>query len=71
MYVAVILILSGWALGFRSRALWIYALGVALAFHLRVVLGEEPWLDRTHGEAWQRYKARVPRYRSTRTLKPP
>lgn len=42
MYVAVLLILCGWALGFRSRALAIYALAVAVAFHLRVVLGEEP-----------------------------
>jgi protein-S-isoprenylcysteine O-methyltransferase Ste14 len=62
MYIAVTLILSGWALGFHSRALWIYALAVALTFHLRVVFGEEPWLARTHGEAWPRYKARVPRW---------
>ena len=62
MYVAVILILCGWALMFRSVAFWIYALTVALAFHLRVVLGEEPWLARTHGEAWLQYTKRVPRW---------
>lgn len=62
MYIAVLLVLFGWALGFRSRTLAIYALVVMLAFHLRVVFGEEPWLARTHGEEWFRYKARVPRW---------
>jgi protein-S-isoprenylcysteine O-methyltransferase Ste14 len=62
MYVAVILILCGWAIGFRSPALGIYALVVGLGFHLRVVFGEEPWLARTHGEGWIQYKARVPRW---------
>src|SRR5262245_51241557 len=46
MYIAVLLVLSGWALGFHSRPLTIYAVTVALFFHLRVVLGEEPWLAR-------------------------
>ena len=62
IYIAVGLVLSGWALVFRSRALTVYALVVMLAFHLRVVLGEEPWLARTHGEQWARYKAKVPRW---------
>lgn len=62
MYIAVILVLWGWALGFRSRSLTIYALAVMLVFHLRVVLFEETWLDRTHGEKWVRYKAQVPRW---------
>jgi len=35
---------------------------VMLAFHLRVVFGEEPWLARTHGEKWTRYKDQVPRW---------
>ena len=62
MYVAVVLILWGWALGFRSGVIVVYGLAVTLAFHLRVVLGEEPWLARTHGDAWVRYKAEVPRW---------
>ena len=62
MYVAVILILCGWALGFASRDLWIYAGIVAVLFHLRVVLMEEPWLTRRHGEAYMAYKAKVPRW---------
>jgi protein-S-isoprenylcysteine O-methyltransferase Ste14 len=62
MYVAVVLVLWGWALGFRSRSVAIYALMVMVAFHLRVVFGEEPWLARKHGEQWARYKAQVPRW---------
>ena len=66
MYVSVVLILWGWAAGFQSRALALYALAVMVAFHLRVVLGEEPWLARTHGDAWDRYRAAVPRWLGVR-----
>ena len=31
-------------------------------FHLRVLLHEEPFLARTHGEAWTAYRARVGRW---------
>ena len=62
MYVSVVLILWGWAAGFQSPALALYALAVMVAFHVRVVLGEEPWLARTHGHAWDRYRAAVPRW---------
>ena len=62
MYVAVLIILCGWALAFPSLALWIYTGAIAIAFHLRVVLGEEPWLARAHGKAWQDYRARVRRW---------
>ena len=62
MYVAVALILWGWALGYHSIALAGYAATVMLAFHLRVVMGEEPWLEKTHGEIWHRYRRRVPRW---------
>jgi protein-S-isoprenylcysteine O-methyltransferase Ste14 len=62
MYVAVFLILSGWAIGFRSWPLALYAVAVLVAFHLRVVLHEEPWLARTFGVAWMRYRARVSRW---------
>ena len=62
MYVAVALILSGWAVLFGSPAHALYALAVVLLFHLRVVFGEEPWLARTHGDTWTRYRAEVPRW---------
>jgi protein-S-isoprenylcysteine O-methyltransferase Ste14 len=62
IYIAVGMILCGWALAFHSRALTVYAVVVMFAFHFRVVLGEEPWLAQTHGEQWVQYKARVPRW---------
>ena len=62
MYLAVVLILCGWALMFRSASLAIYALVVVMAFHLRVVLNEEPYLARRHGDRWVQYKATVPRW---------
>jgi protein-S-isoprenylcysteine O-methyltransferase Ste14 len=62
MYVAVTLILIGWAAAFQTRALWYYALVVVAAFHARVVLAEEPWAARTFRDEWQRYRDRVPRW---------
>ena len=62
MYLAVVLILWGWALGFRSNGLAWYAAVMMVVFELRVLLFEEPWLAETHGEAWRSYKERVPRW---------
>jgi protein-S-isoprenylcysteine O-methyltransferase Ste14 len=62
MYVSVLLILLGWALSFGVRGLYWYALLVAIAFHVRVVVGEEPWLARTHGSTWDDYTKRVRRW---------
>jgi protein-S-isoprenylcysteine O-methyltransferase Ste14/pimeloyl-ACP methyl ester carboxylesterase len=70
MYVAVSLILLGWAVAFRSWPLLLYALAVMAAFQLRVVSSEEPWLARMHRDEWTRYAARVPRwlFRSRRAV---
>jgi protein-S-isoprenylcysteine O-methyltransferase Ste14 len=62
MYVAASLILLGWAVFFWSLYLLIYALAIMTCFHVRVVFGEEPWLARLHGEAYERYRATVPRW---------
>lgn len=62
MYVAVTLVLLGWAMSYASLALLAYAGAVAAAFVCRVVWGEEPWLARTHGERWEAYRKRVPRW---------
>ena len=62
MYVAVTLILIGWAVSYRSMTLAIYTLAVMVMFELRVIFGEEPWLERTHGDEWRNYRARVPRW---------
>jgi protein-S-isoprenylcysteine O-methyltransferase Ste14 len=62
MYVAVTLVLAGWTVGYESRALATYLAVVVVAFHLRVVFYEEPWLERTFGAEWRDYAARVPRW---------
>lgn len=62
MYLGVLLLVTGWALVFRSSALAIYGAALAIAFHMRVVLGEEPWLARTHGASWEEYRAQVRRW---------
>jgi protein-S-isoprenylcysteine O-methyltransferase Ste14 len=62
MYVGVGLILIGWAALFWSPTLTVYAAAVVLAFHIRIILGEEPWLARTFGADWETYRARVPRW---------
>ena len=62
MYVGVSLMLWGWAIAFGSWALVLYALIVMVAFHLRVLLNEEPYLARTHGRRWDDYRSRVPRW---------
>ena len=62
MYLCVLLIVVGWSVTFASRGFLGYAAFIALAFHLRVVFGEEPWLARKHGSSWQEYVGRVPRW---------
>ena len=62
MYLAVTMMLTGWAVCFWSLTLAIYTGSVIVGFHLRVVFGEEPWLARTYGAAWDEYKRKVPRW---------
>jgi protein-S-isoprenylcysteine O-methyltransferase Ste14 len=62
MYVGVLMMLGGWAACFWSPVLATYAIFMLVGFHLRIVLGEEPWLARTHGKQWDEYKSRVPRW---------
>ena len=62
MYVAVILVLLGWAALFRSFPLLVYTLVVTIGLHLRLVFGEEPWLAQRHGDRWLRYAAGVARW---------
>ena len=70
MYVAVLTVLFGWSLLYRSWLLAGYAVVLATVFHFRVVLHEEPWLERQFGVDWQDYAARVPRWWPAR-LSPP
>ena len=62
MYVAVALILIGWALAAWSVALLVYACGVSIAFHLRVTRYEEPTLARLFGDEWLGYRSRTRRW---------
>jgi len=62
MYVGVVTILIGWSILWDSRTLVLYALAVAAAVHVRVLLAEEPWAARKFGAEWEAYRARVPRW---------
>ena len=61
-YVAVLAMLAGQALIFGSTALLGYSVAVALAFHLFVVLYEEPHLRRKFGSGYEDYCRTVPRW---------
>jgi protein-S-isoprenylcysteine O-methyltransferase Ste14 len=63
MYLAVLVIVAGWSLLYGSLSLAGYALVLAVGFHLRVILHEEPWLRRNFGPEWESYSAAVPRWR--------
>ena len=62
MYVAVLLIIAGWCALFISPPLVLYLFVLAIGFHLRVVLHEEPWLRKTFGAEWEAYSRNVSRW---------
>jgi protein-S-isoprenylcysteine O-methyltransferase Ste14 len=62
MYVGVLSAIVGWALYFASEILCLYAAAVWTAFHLFVVLYEEPNLRRRFGTDYERYCAVVNRW---------
>lgn len=62
MYLGVLGILKGWAVATGSTWLWIYLAVVAVGFHLRVVLAEEPWQERQFGDQWRAYARSVHRW---------
>ena len=62
MYVGVLLAVLGLALWWWSRSVLIYAVGVAIAFHLRVLMYEEPRLTQSFGADFAQYRARAPRW---------
>lgn len=61
-YIAVLSLIAGQALLLGSRALLLYAALLALAFHVFVVLYEEPTLRRTYGAEYDAYCRHVPRW---------
>lgn len=62
MFVGVVLMVVGEATALGSRGVGIYAACLWTAFHLRVVLYEEPVLKRMFGAAFDDYRAAVPRW---------
>jgi protein-S-isoprenylcysteine O-methyltransferase Ste14 len=62
IYVAMLMIIAGWAVFLASRALTIYLDVMIALFHIRTLLGEEPTLAREFGPAWDAYRARVRRW---------
>ena len=62
MYLGVLMIVSGWALLSGSAALVAYVVVLAVAFHARVTVFEEPWLARSFPDEWRAYAASVSRW---------
>jgi len=62
MYVGVLLVIFGWAAGYQSATLLIYAGIVAVCFHTFIVLYEEPHLKREFGGEYSEYSSRVGRW---------
>lgn len=62
MYLGVDLVLFAWAVLYGSTRLLLYATCVSVAFHLRVVLVEEPRAARIFGDRWSAYRGRTPRW---------
>lgn len=62
MYVGVITLIAGWAVLLASPVLVCYALLLAVAFHIRVLTHEEPWLESRFGDDWRQYRAHVGRW---------
>ncbi|RQH01020.1 isoprenylcysteine carboxylmethyltransferase family protein [Natrarchaeobius oligotrophus] len=65
MYVSVVLVVLGQALRRRSVSVLWWAVGCWLGFHNRVIRYEEPHLAEKHGDAYERYRERVPRWLPT------
>jgi protein-S-isoprenylcysteine O-methyltransferase Ste14 len=61
-YVAVVSLVAGQGLVLGSSGVLAYAVVIAIAFHVFVLLYEEPTLRRTYGAEYDAYCARVPRW---------
>lgn len=62
MYVGVEAVLAGEAILFASPSLAVYAVMVALMFHVFVLLAEEPSLRAKYGISYEDYCRAVPRW---------
>jgi protein-S-isoprenylcysteine O-methyltransferase Ste14 len=73
IYVGAIVSIAGASLYYGSIGLLLYALGLAIGFHLLVLFYEEPVLHRSFGTEYVAYCHRVPRWlpRISQRLAPP
>ena len=62
MYVGVLTVITGWLILAPSSALTVYLPSVWLAFHLFVVVYEEPRLHELFGEEYVEYRRSVSRW---------
>ena len=62
MYLAVLTVIAGWSLLYTSAWVAIYMTFLAVGFHVRVIMHEEPWLHRQFGVEWEAYCASVSRW---------
>jgi len=62
MYLGVLLLIAAQAALFASRSLLLYLAAVAIAFHIFVVLYEEPTLRRKYGASYIEFCHKVPRW---------
>ena len=63
MYAGVITILLGWCTISGSPLMILYCLIAVALFHRRVIVNEEPWLEKKFGGDWENYSAAVHRWR--------
>jgi protein-S-isoprenylcysteine O-methyltransferase Ste14 len=61
-YIAVLCLVVGEGLLFAHTSVLVYAASLAVAFHLFVLLYEEPTLRRQFGTEYEQYCRRVPRW---------
>ena len=71
MYCGVLLMVFGQALLFWSRPTLWYGIAAALAFHLMVVIYEEPVLGHKFGESYRQYRHQVSRWLPKRPQQQP
>lgn len=62
MYLAVLIVILGESIAFRSVRIFNYALVVCVFFHSFVVLYEEPVLRNKFGASYEEYLRKVPRW---------
>ena len=68
MYVGILLLIGGQAVRYKSLHVCWWGLVCWLGFHRRIVEFEEPHLREKHGEAYEEYCDRVPRWLPTGRL---